>query len=178
MKYSNDAIGNRTRDLCQRQNQIRHCVTTCGLSLLGVMHLLLHLPSSSTYSSMHTHVLDLVVLLVLHCAILIQSSSSLHLPPTSVKAMTIGYEAIKFERRNFVLGKSSKLNSIYQTLVGSYFPNVFIKCRTPHRIIFEFIAYRNVLVLVKVYYPTRWIPMRIELNNLTDNAHECWRNYI
>jgi hypothetical protein len=60
--------------------------------------------------------------------------------------MKIGYEAIKLEWRNLVLGKSAKLNNIYQTSVGSYFPNVFIKFRTPHSITFEFIANRNVLV--------------------------------
>jgi protein-L-isoaspartate O-methyltransferase len=59
--------------------------------------------------------------------------------------MRIGYEAIKFEWRNIVLGKSAKFNSIYQTSVGSYFPIVFMKFLKPHGIIFEFIANRNVL---------------------------------
>jgi len=60
--------------------------------------------------------------------------------------MKIGYEAIKFEWRNLVLGKSAKLNILYQTSVGSYFPNLLINFRRPHRNIFEFIANRNLLV--------------------------------
>jgi len=69
--------------------------------------------------------------------------------------MKIYYEAVKFEWRNLVLGKSAKLNSIYQTSERSYFPNVFIKFRTLHRITFEFISGRNLLEQTKVYYPTK-----------------------
>jgi hypothetical protein len=94
---------------------------------------------------MHAHAFDRVVLLCLHTAFRIQSPSTLHDLRRPVKTMKIDYEPKKkFERINFVLGKSSELNIIYLTSVDFYFPNVFIKFRTPHRIIFEFIAFRNI----------------------------------